>query len=315
MREPIIKKKKPGPKKGVKTQDSGFTATERAQVKAKFLELYAKPEWPMQKIADLLGFRRQLVYRWADSDPEFAQAFGELRFNKTQQKQQTFEEFHANDEALKKEFLELYSDPDHTVASIMRTMNIVSSQLDYWTQTDFEFKKEYSRLQLLLRPVSARQIELQQVLGDTLLAQKQERFLNVFRENHFNATKACNAMGIRRAVLNEWCKKNPDFKSALDALQDEKEDFVEDALFELIDERNVAAVIFANKCLNQNSSAYRRTGYVEQPMQRTLTVEHKYDKETIDAVVRAAELSQGKMFELPQSTKKKMEAIIDIEEE
>ncbi|MBU0791685.1 MAG: hypothetical protein KKC55_14640, partial [Gammaproteobacteria bacterium] len=91
---------------------------------------------------------------------------------------------------------------------------------------------------------------------------------------------------------------------------------VEDKLFDLIDDGNMVATIYASKIMLNKPNLGRRHAYIEQPQQNKLTVEYKHDKAMIDAVVRAAELSSGKFFELPNAQKQlRTEEIIDAEYE
>ena len=313
MRSPIIKPKKRGPKKG----EGGplpITDSNRAELKEAFLVEYRKDGMSQNKAAAAIGFRRQNIYKWAETDPVFAKEFEELNFKKQNKTEQTFAEAHQYDEMYKKKFLEYYADENHSVASALKTVakHLKPHHITYWEKTDFEFKKEYKRLQVLLRPALARRVEIKQAVAETLLEQKQQRFLELFRENHFNVTNTCRAMGVTRAVVKDWCKKNPDFRSELEVLQDEKEDFVEDKLFQLVEDGNMVATIFASKVMMNKPNFGRRHAYIDTPQQKTLTVEHKYDKATIDAVVRAAELSKGAYFQIPNQ-QKQLSEVIDAE--
>ena len=289
MRSPIIKPKKRGPQKGT-GGPLPITDSNRAELKEAFLVEYRKEGASQNKAAKAIGFRRQNIYKWAETDPVFAKEFEELNFKKQNKTEQTFTEAHQYDEMHKKKFLEFYADEKHSVTSALKAVakHLKPSHLTYWSKTDFEFKKEYKRLQVLLRPAIARRVEINEAVAETLLEQKQQRFLELFRDNHFNVTNACRAMGVTRAVVKDWGKKNPDFSSALDALQDEKEDFAEDAIFKLVKEGNMVASIFLAKVLLNKPNFGRRHAYIDQPqrVEGTISHTHKFDQEQLDAMVR-----------------------------
>lgn len=293
MRSPIVKKQKPGPEKGCKKRK--ITNSNKEEFKRRFLEEYGKEDGTQQKAADLIGFRRQHVYKWAESDPEFARKFEEIKFNKANKLQAEFDEAHKYDEEAKKMFLELYADESNSVASSMEKVikkfpDIKQSYLEYWIKTDFEFKKEYKRLQVLLRPGIAKALEIKKAQKQTELDIKKQQFLELFSKNYFNITNTANAMGIKRAVVDDWGKKDPDFASQIDALQYEKEDFAEDALFKLVEEGNTAAVIYLTKILLQRTNWARRHAYIEQPQKIEGYVQHdhkhSFDQDQLDALVR-----------------------------
>lgn len=271
-----------------------ITDEEKDKLQEQFLRLYRKEGMSMNQAAKKVGFSRFHVYKWAETDPEFAAEFEELRFIKKNKTQAEWDERHKHDDEYKKKFLEVYANPEHSTVSALEEVapNLTTSNLQYWQKTDKQFKLEYKKLQRLTRPRMADRVEIQTAVNQTKMEQKQQKFLQVFRENVFSVTKACEAMGINRAVITDWKKKFPDFRSALMAIEEEKLDFIEDALFDEISNKNIAAIIFAAKC------KLKERGYIEQPQQKTLTIEHKYDKATIDAVVRGAQLDRGAYYKL-----------------
>jgi DNA-binding XRE family transcriptional regulator len=295
MRSPIIKPKKKGTKTGYKKLK--ITDSNRTELKEAFLVEYRKEGMSQNEAATKIGFRRQNIYKWAETDPVFAKEFEELNFKKQNKTEETFAENHKHDEKYKKEFLEFYSDENHSVASALKTIakHLKPSHLKYWCKTDFEFKKEYKRLQVLLRPGITRMTEIKSVVDGALLEQKQQRFLDVFGENNYNVTNTCRAMGVTRAVVKGWEKKNPDFSSALDVLQDEKEDFAEDAIIKLVKEGNMVASIFLAKVLLSKPNFGRRHAYIDTP-QPAGRVDHviKFDQDQLDAMVRGRLMDRNK---------------------
>jgi len=87
-----------------------MTESQRAKFKKEFLEEYRKDDTALDKTAKKVGFSRQIIYKWAETDPEFAIEFEELRFIKKGKTKKEWEKKHCNDEEYKKKFLELYAD-------------------------------------------------------------------------------------------------------------------------------------------------------------------------------------------------------------
>lgn len=70
-------------------------------------------------------------------------------------------------------------------------------------------------------------------------------------------TTACEKVGIARSTFYEYCSADPDFKAAVDGIEDVAIDFVESQNYKLIKEGNPAATIFYLKTKG------RKRGYTE----------------------------------------------------
>ena len=269
-----------------------ITDKEKDKLQEKFMVEYRKEGMSLNKAAKIVGFSRQVVYKWTETDAGFAVEFEELRFLKKGKKKEEWNKKHELDEEYKKQFLEIYTNPEHSVASALAEISedLDAKSLAYWQKTDFEFKKEYKSLQHLTRPRLSERLEISSTIAATKLQEKQNKFLEIFREQLFSVTKACNTMGIQRAALWDWKKKNPDFRAALAVIEEEKLDFIEDALFKEISNRNIAAIIFAAK------TQLQKRGYIEAPQKIEGRMEHvhKVDQDQFDAIVRGNQLNRGK---------------------
>lgn len=75
-----------------------------------------------------------------------------------------------------------------------------------------------------------------------------------------NVTKAAAAIDMSRKTFYDWLKNDPEFKEAIDEAKplEYQFDFVEDMFFQLIKEKNTAAIIFYLKTKGKEK------GYVEQ---------------------------------------------------
>ena len=275
-----------------------LTDKQKDELQKKFLEEYRKEGQSINAVCKTIDFTRQHVYKWAETDPKFAAEFEELRFIKKKKSKAEWDKKHEHDEEYKKDFLEIYSDPEHSTVTALAgiSKDLSTKDLDYWQKTDPKFKEEYKALQHLTRPRLAKGIEIRAAIGTTKLQEKQNKFLEVFSKNYFNVTKACKAMGVTRTAVKDWCAKNPDFRAALDAAQDEKEDWAEEKLLKLVDEGNMVATIFLSKILLNKPNFGRRHAYIEQPQKIEGKIEHthKWDQEQLDAMVRGQVVDRQK---------------------
>lgn len=275
-----------------------LTDKEKDALQEKFMIEYRKDGMSINKAVKIVGFTRQHVYKWTETDAGFAAEFEELRFIKKGKKKADWDKKHEHDEEQKKQFLEIYSNPEHSIVSALAEISgdLAPKSLDYWQKTDFEFKKEYKSLQHLTRPRLAERMEINAAITSTKLQEKQNKFLEMFTKHRFNVTSTCEAMEIKRVVVMDWCKKNPDFRSALDAVQDEKEDWCEDKLLKLVEDGNMVATIFLSKILLNKPGFGRRHAYIEQPQKIEGRIEHthKIDQDQLDAIVRGNQVDRGK---------------------
>lgn len=90
------------------------------------------------------------------------------------------------------------------------------------------------------------------------MAEKKAKFPEVLKECLGIVTNACLKLKISRPTYYQWCKDDPTFNAACDAVQEYTMDFVESKLLELIDEKHPAAIIFYAKTKGKNR------GYVER---------------------------------------------------
>lgn len=70
-------------------------------------------------------------------------------------------------------------------------------------------------------------------------------------------TSACKKVGIDRQTHYNWYNKDPEYKEAVDSIQDVAIDFVESSLHKSIQEGNVTAQIFYLKTKG------KKRGYIE----------------------------------------------------
>ena len=283
MPEPVkIRKKRPR-----------MTEEESNQVRREFLDLY-KHGMSTYSAAKQLGFTRTVIYKWAETDPEFAEEYERIKLSKIAENDIAWDEIHGNDEENKKTFLKLYEDPKATVYGVLESMDGVNNHsIKYWKKTDPSFVEKLEELQRKKTPRRAKGLEKRKATWREETVKKQNLFLEVYRNSLFNITETCKTLDIPRTTVMDWKNKDPDFKTMFDSFEEEKKDLIEYAALKKIKDGDTIMTIFAAKCHLGDR------GWVEKPQDRKLTVEHKYDKATIDAVVRAAELSQGAQFTLP----------------
>jgi hypothetical protein len=293
-----LRKILPPSKKFTKKNRKPMTDKQRYQFKKDFLEEYRKDGMQMNKAAATIGFSRQVLYQWTTSDPEFAEEFERLRFLKKDNTQKAWDKKHEHDEEYKKKFLKLYGSGEYSAASALEEIskNLDNVSLKYWEKTDHDFRTDYRILQLQVKPIAANVAKNRKRLSSAKVRLRQEKFIEVFRKSQFNITNACRALSIRRGLIKDWCRADPDFKAELEELQDEKEDYVEDKLFQLIEAGNMPATIFASKIMLQQPNFGRRHAYVEQPQRIEGKIDHthKFDQDQLDAMVRGSHIDRGK---------------------
>lgn len=82
-------------------------------------------------------------------------------------------------------------------------------------------------------------------------------------------TTAAKKTGIDRVTHYRWMEKDPDYKQAVDDLQNVVLDFAETALYEMVQDHNPAATLFLLKTKG------KKRGYIERQ-----EIEHRSDTET-----------------------------------
>jgi hypothetical protein len=81
--------------------------------------------------------------------------------------------------------------------------------------------------------------------------------LAALEATHGIVTQACDLANVSRTTHYEWLKIDPEYKQAVDDLQNVAIDFVENALFQQISNGNHVSTIFYLKCKGKSR------GYVE----------------------------------------------------
>lgn len=71
-------------------------------------------------------------------------------------------------------------------------------------------------------------------------------------------TTACESIGLARSTFYNWCKEDPEFKAAVDDVNDVSIDFVEGKLFELIEGVFVEKGVEMDKDGDFVSSVYKQ---------------------------------------------------------
>ena len=75
---------------------------------------------------------------------------------------------------------------------------------------------------------------------------KQNNFINELIRNNYHITKTCKICNISKKTYYDW-KTDPNFSKKIEALRDSEGDVFEDALRDLVKEKNPQAVIFGLK--------------------------------------------------------------------
>jgi hypothetical protein len=86
---------------------------------------------------------------------------------------------------------------------------------------------------------------------------RQKSWLEAFKANSFNISKACLTIGIDRSTYYRWMN-DPDFTKSVKDAREEKIDFIESQLFRKIADGDTTSIIFALKTLG------KKRGYIER---------------------------------------------------
>tara|TARA_R100000541_G_scaffold34703_1_gene43071 strand:+ start:102 stop:449 length:348 start_codon:yes stop_codon:yes gene_type:complete len=87
---------------------------------------------------------------------------------------------------------------------------------------------------------------------------KKEAMLEALEKALGIVSTACKMVDVGRTSHYEWMKADPDYKKAVDSIQDSVLDFAESHLYKLVKEGNPAATIFFLKTKG------KKRGYIER---------------------------------------------------
>lgn len=89
-------------------------------------------------------------------------------------------------------------------------------------------------------------------------ARNKQALLKAFLSTTGNISYLCQSVGISRYTYYDWLKNDPEFKAKIEAEREGLIDFAEAKLFQLIDSKNITAIIFFLKCKGKGR------GYLER---------------------------------------------------
>jgi hypothetical protein len=119
--------------------------------------------------------------------------------------------------------------------------------------------------------------------------------IEAYRYSSFNLTEACDEVGIQRLQVVKWLQEDPEFQNRMEGVDEEKKDLVESSLLQKVASGDIAAIIYASKCL---LSGPKGRGYDEN---KTLNarIDVVHSKETADAVIEAAQITPANIADTP----------------
>jgi len=113
---------------------------------------------------------------------------------------------------------------------------------------------------------------------------RQQLYIHALIGSNFNVTAAMRRIGMTRKTLALWSREK-EFEELLDEINLAKKDFIEAPLMELVQEKNVNAVLFANKALNKDR------GYGDKTVvEHTGNVSHQHNLVNIDDLMLPIEV-------------------------
>lgn len=90
------------------------------------------------------------------------------------------------------------------------------------------------------------------------LTKNQKKFIKALELQHGNVTNAAKSAKLDRTSHYGWVKSNPEYAEAVKDVTETAIDYVEDKLFQLIDDLTPSAIYFFLKC------RAKHRGYVER---------------------------------------------------
>jgi len=117
--------------------------------------------------------------------------------------------------------------------------------------------------------------------------------IEAYRYSNFNLTEACDQTGIPRITAISWLETDPEFKESFRQVDEEKKDLVESQLLAKVAQGDIAATIFASKCLLKDR------GYNENPTTIRARIEVVHSKEERDAIIEAARIIPAQLANTP----------------
>lgn len=107
-------------------------------------------------------------------------------------------------------------------------------------------------------------------------------FIEAYRANMGNATKASEAVGINRRTFSRWCNSDKEFAKLCEEVKEEQIDLAESELRKLVKSGNITAVIFTLKTIG------KERGYIERTETET------YNMTPVDFAEQAIENERAK---------------------
>ena len=119
---------------------------------------------------------------------------------------------------------------------------------------------------------------------------KKQTFLAKMKATLGNITASCQSAGISRRTYYDWIEADPDFKQAVDDINEESIDFAESSLKQQIKDGDTTATIFYLKTKG------KKRGYVE--------------KTETESVVKAEVKTEDEYAGLPIESQKRIAKVI-----
>ena len=144
------------------------------------------------------------------------------------------------------------------------------------------------------------------------IEEKQKEWLEAFKKQ-WTITGTCLKVGINRDTFYNWIKKYPEFRKRKKEIEKEQVEFVENKLYEAINNGNLGAIIFFLKCRGgrkwRASEVREIRGKIKSEIeQRPLTEEEKKEAQKIDKIlkqyVRGAREKKSSLLDTKEGNKK-----------
>jgi len=197
-----------------------YNAIMKTNKKQIFIKLFKTHKGNVAKVCKEAKVSRVTYYRWLKDDIDFKNAIEKPRAKNK----------YTDPIMAKKAKAELTNSQPTRQTKQTKVQVITDNSTDYNVKVEVVPDLPY--------------IDEEGIESDLAIDDKKKLFVRAYREHLANATQACKAIQISRAIYYKWLRSDPIFKAVIEYANEECIDFVESALKKNIQNGNVVAQIF-----------------------------------------------------------------------
>lgn len=116
---------------------------------------------------------------------------------------------------------------------------------------------------------------------------RQQLFLMAMLSTNYRVAESCRITGVSRQEVQQWKKADPEFIQMFAELTHQQVEDVRGALHDLVKEKNVQAVIYADKKISESGLGSNGTGINDEDIVKFEQLEKHLSVETMRDIYRA----------------------------